>query len=266
MRNVPKDKQMQQEKCTRPLHIRGMMRRSFTLIELLVVIAIIAILAAMLLPALNKARERAKGISCANNLKQFGVAINSYSIDCDGYAPSFRYGGTISDNWIGLLFPQLGGGGNAEDAGSTDEEIQAKLPRVFNCPGGEIYQPGRSISNYRYNIYAGDVSGPYAASTPWQSNPMRLSKVAAPSWYRMMFDGKSHDANATRYPYFICTPGAWFAWDYSINQGNFPHGGSGNELFVAGNVKSILINEVAAMSNGYTDDYYGANWATRPLR
>lgn len=95
---------------------------------------------------------------------------------------------------------------------------------------------------------------------------MRLSKVAAPSRYRMMFDGKSHDPVATRYPYFICTPGAWFSWDYSVNQGNFPHNDSGNELFVAGNVKAILINEVAAMSNGYTDDYYGANWSIRPTR
>lgn len=241
-------------------------KRSFTLIELLVVIAIIAILAAMLLPALNQARERAKGISCTNNLKQFGTAINAYSIDNDGYVPSFRYGGTIADNWIGLLYSLLGGSGDIADAGSTDEEIQGNLPGVFNCPGGEIYQSGRSISNYRYNIYAGDVSAPYAASAPWQSNPMRLSKVAAPSGYRLMFDGKSHDASATRFPYFVCAPNSWFAWDYSTNQGNFPHNGAGNELFAAGNVKSIRLNEVVAMSNGYTDDYYGANWAIRPLR
>ncbi|TAK93948.1 MAG: prepilin-type N-terminal cleavage/methylation domain-containing protein, partial [Verrucomicrobia bacterium] len=132
---------------TKPLYSsRAAVAPGFTLIELLVVIAIIAILAAMLLPALGKAKTKAEGIACLNNLKQVQLAWTMFANDNEERLPD-NPGATITYNsWVtGIMRWDLPPSGiwtdNTNTLRLTEGEIGPYVARntgIFRCPADKV--------------------------------------------------------------------------------------------------------------------------------
>lgn len=123
-------------------------RARFTLIELLVVIAIIAILAAILLPALNSARERGHAASCINNLKQLTLTFSQYTDAMEGYYPARQTYNTNSNRWNATLAAFSGYVYDSSDTTWWTDMDVLFCPKTLKPSNGFQYKSGYGVMQY----------------------------------------------------------------------------------------------------------------------
>ncbi|MGA2865079.1 MAG: prepilin-type N-terminal cleavage/methylation domain-containing protein [Verrucomicrobiota bacterium] len=209
---------------------------AFTLLELLVVIALIAVLAALLLPALSRSKASAQRIKCLSNLHQLELAANLYWDDNGGNC--FRYGGAYTNGgqlyWFGWMGP------GAEGARAFDATCGALYPYLQGrgvelCPAFNYFlsqfkaKARGATYGYGYNLYL--------SAAPGQA-PINLSRLLRPAGTVLLADAAQ--VNTWQAPASPANPmlEEWYYLDNSTNQpnGHFRHAQKAEAVFCDGHV------------------------------
>ncbi len=245
------------------------MKKSFTLIELLVVIAIIAILAAMLLPALAKARAKARSISCVSNLKQAGLASAMYANDFNTMVPinprSTSFDGKGWWYWSGMLISQryLSVGPSNTCPTMAEKHSSTTPSRVYGVY--VLVNAGTAASDLEYRFpfkasyYAiGQGNIGISGSTVYPEVYMNTGKLQSPSDVFYAEDTALNVANYGVYP----NPVPIFGW---ANGRAALHDGRVNQSYMDGHAASVTPLQIEGLirsnngdchhNSGYLMDY-----------
>ncbi|MCM8771585.1 MAG: DUF1559 domain-containing protein [Candidatus Omnitrophica bacterium] len=226
---------------------RKIKSNGFVLIELLVVVMIVSILSSLILPALSKARERARQAVCMNNLKQIYIAFSMYTDDYEGFFPAYQdpfpegYWLWMGRGWRILIGPYF-----VNINPYSYDKIKKRFSRpkdIFHCPSDKTAPTKWESTSYGYSMsfyhspeqinQMDDKSYTYDKNKIFPTVGQKISQVAYPTKKIIIAEWLDNHTGGNN---------GWWSWE-----------GSRNYLFVDGHVEFRKAKEILPANDGYPD-------------